>query len=71
MRRAHAFGAMIAFEMRALPPQHRTPHAPLIAGNDIKRGGCVALSASLPRLARLQELLVESKIMLHDGQRFG
>ena len=71
MRRAHAFGAMIAFEMRASPPQHRTPHAPLIAVNYIKRGGCVALSVSLPRLARLQELLVWRKIMLHDGQRFG
>ena len=71
MRRAHAFAAMIAFEMRASAPQHRTPHAPLIADNYIERGGCVALSASLPRLARLQELRVRSKIMLHDLQRFG
>ncbi len=70
MRRAHVFGAMIAFEMRALPRQHRTPHAPLIAENFIERGGCVALSASIPRLARLQELHVCCKIMLHDLQRF-
>ena len=63
------FAAMIAFEMQASPPPHRMPHPPLIAGNFIQRGGCVALSASLPRLAGLQVLHLDSKPMLHDEPR--
>ena len=70
MLRGRAFAAMIAFEMQASPPPHRMPHHPLIAGNPIQRGGWVALSASLPRLAGLQELDLSSKLMLHDEQRF-
>ena len=64
------FAAMIAFEMQASPPPHRTPHPALIADNKCGRGGCVALSASLPRLAGLQELELFRKLMLHDEQRF-
>ena len=70
MLRGRAFAAMIAFEMQASPPPHRMPHPPLIAGNFIQRGGLVALSASLPRLAGLQELDLSGKLMLHDEQRF-
>ena len=70
MLRGRALAAMIAFEMQASPPPHRMPHHPLIAGNPIQRGGCVALSASLPRLAGLQELDLSRKLMLHDEQRF-
>ena len=70
MLRGRAFAAMIAFEMQASPSPHRMPHPPLIAGNSIERGGWVALSASLPRLAGLQELDLYSKLMLHDEQRF-
>ena len=69
MLRGRALAAMIAFEMQASPPPHRMPHHPLIAGNSIKGGGCVALSASLPRLAGLQELHLYSKPMLHDEPR--
>ena len=70
MLRGRAFAAMIAFEMQASPPPHRMPHHPLIAGNPIQRGGWLALSASLPRLAGLQELDLFRKLMLHDEQRF-
>ena len=70
MLRGRAFAAMIAFEMQASPPPHRMPHHPLIAGNSIEGGGLVALSASLPRLAGLQELDLSCKLMLHDEQRF-
>ena len=72
MLRGRAFAAMIAFEMQASPPPHRMPHHPLIAGSSssIKRGGWVVLSASLPRLAGLQELDLSGKLMLHDEQRF-
>ena len=64
------FAAMIAFEMQALLPPHRTPHPALIADTYCGRIGCVALSASLPRLAGLQELDLSCKLMLHDEQRF-
>ena len=75
MLRGRALAAMIAFEMQASPPPHRMPHHPLIAGKimtgDGKGDGCVALlSASLPRLAGLQELHLSRKLMLHDEQRF-
>ena len=70
MLRGRALAAMIAFEMQASPPPHRIPHHPVIAVNPIQRGGWVALSASLPRLAGLQELDLSCKLMLHDEQRF-
>ena len=70
MLRGRAFAAMIAFEMQASSPPHRMPHHPLIAGSSIEGGGLVALSASLPRLAGLQELDLSCKLMLHDEQRF-
>ena len=70
MLRGRAFAAMIAFEMQASPPPHRIPHHPLIAGNSIEGDGWFALSASLPRLAGLQELHLSRKLMLHDEQRF-
>ena len=63
------FAAMIAFEMQASPPPHRTPHPALIAGNKCGRVGWVALSALLSRLAGLQELHLDSKPMLHDEPR--
>ena len=63
------FAAMIAFEMQASPPPHRTPHPALIAGNQCGRGGWVALSASLPRLAALQELHLYGQLLLHDEPR--
>ena len=69
MLRGRALAAMIAFEMQASPPPHRMPHPPLIAENIRLRGDLVALSASLPRLAGLQELHLRCKPMLHDEPR--
>ncbi len=55
---------MIAFEMRALPPQHRTPHVPLIAGNDIS----VASSCRLvPCFLNKSELLFSSGFMFNSS----